>query len=79
MAQQLKERRGVITVLAAMLLCVVFGLAAYAIDTGRIMSEHTKMQNAADAASLAASQEIRAAIYEAGQSDGDATIDSNSI
>ena len=39
----------------------------------------TKMQNAVDAASLAASQEINAAVYAAGQGQGSATIDANSI
>ena len=37
------------------------------------------MQNAVDAASLAASQEIHAAVYAAGQGHGSATIDANSI
>jgi hypothetical protein len=37
------------------------------------------MQNAADAASLAASQEIQAAVHAAGQGVGSATIDANSI
>ena len=37
------------------------------------------MQNAVDAAALAASQEITAAVYAAGQGQGSANIDANSI
>jgi hypothetical protein len=39
----------------------------------------TEMQNACDAAVLAAAQEINAAVYAAGQGQGSATIDANSI
>jgi hypothetical protein len=52
---------------------------ALSVDTGRVVLTETEMQNAVDAASLAASQEIQAAVYAAGQGVGSATIDANSI
>lgn len=74
-----QQRRGVIVVLTAFLLTVLFAFVALSVDTGRVVLTETQMQNAADAASLAASQEIEAAVYEAGQGQGSATIDANSI
>ncbi|MGD9632325.1 MAG: pilus assembly protein TadG-related protein [Pirellulales bacterium] len=73
------QRRGVIVVLTAFLLTVLFAFLALSVDTGRVVLTETQMQNAADAASLAASQEIQAAVHAAGQGVGSATIDANSI
>lgn len=73
------QRRGVIVVLTGFLLCVVFAFVSMSIDSGRIVLTQTQMQNAVDAAALAASQEITAAIHDAGQGEGSATIDANSI
>src|SRR5690606_10024407 len=77
--RQWKERRGVIAVLTAFLLTVMFGFLALSVDTGRVVLTETEMQNAVDAASPAASQEIQAAVSAAGQGVGSATIDANSI
>jgi len=77
--RQWPRRRGVIVVLTAFLLTVLFGFVALSVDTGRVVLTQTEMQNAVDAASLAASQEIQAAVYAAGQGVGSATIDANSI
>lgn len=74
-----QQRRGVIAILTAFLLTVMFGFLALSVDTGRVVLTETEMQNAVDAASLAASQEIQAAVYAAGQGVGTATIDANSI
>ncbi len=74
-----QQRRGVIVVLTAFLLTVLFAFVALSVDTGRVVLTETQMQNAVDAASLAASQEIEAAVYDAGQGQGSATIDANSI
>src|SRR5262245_31593106 len=74
-----QKRTGVVAVLTAFLLTVLFGFLALSVDTGRVVLTETEMQNAADAASLAASQEIQAAVYAAGQGVGSATIDANSI
>jgi Flp pilus assembly protein TadG len=77
--RQWRQRYGVVIVLTAFLLTALFAFAALSVDTGRIVMTQTKMQNACDAASLAASQEINAAVYAAGQGQGSATIDANSI
>lgn len=74
-----QQRKGVVIVLTAFLLTVMFGFLALSVDTGRVVLTETEMQNAVDAASLAASQEIQAAVYAAGQGHGSATIDANSI
>jgi Flp pilus assembly protein TadG len=66
-------RRGIVTVLAAIGLAAVFAFVAFAVDTGMIVMTQTDMQNAVDAAALAASQEITAAVEEG------ATIGSGSI
>lgn len=74
-----KHRKGIILVLVCLLAPVLFGFLAYAVDTGLTATTQTRMQNAADAAALAASQEIRAAIAAASAGQGDAQIDANSI
>jgi len=72
-------RRGVVVVLTGFTLVAIFAFMALSIDTGRIVLTETQMQNAVDAASLAAAQEITAAVYAAGQGQGSANIDANSI
>jgi len=73
------SRRGVVAVLTGFLLIAVFAFVALSVDTGRIVLTETRMQNAVDAAALAAAQEITAAVYAAGQGQGSANIDANSI
>ena len=73
------HRRGIVVVLTAFLLTILFAFLALSVDTGRVVLTETQLQNAADAASLAASQEIQAAVHAAGQGVGSATIDANSI
>lgn len=75
----LAQRQGVIVVLTGFLLCVIFAFVSLSVDSGRVVLTETEMQNAVDAAALAASQEITAAIYAAGQGEGPANLDSNSI
>jgi Flp pilus assembly protein TadG len=65
-------------VLAAVCLVVLFGFVAFAVDTGVIHMTQTKMQNAVDAASLAASEEITNFIHNAGESQSSATVDAGS-
>ncbi|NOY28693.1 MAG: hypothetical protein GXP28_00530 [Planctomycetes bacterium] len=72
-------RQGVIVVLTGFTLVAIFAFVALSVDTGRIVLTETRMQNAVDAASLAAAQEIIAAVYAAGQGQGSASIDGNSI
>ena len=73
------SRKGIIVVLTGVVLIAVFAFVAFAVDTGLIALTQSEMQNAVDAASLAASQEITGAVFDAGQGQGDATIDANSI
>lgn len=73
------QRRGVIVVITGFLLVAIFAFLSLSIDTGRMVLTETEMQNAVDAAALAASQEIAAAVHAAGQGDGSANIDANSI
>ncbi len=74
-----RERRGVIVVLTAFCLIAVFAFVALSVDAGRMVLTQTKMQNAVDAASLAAAQEITLAVNNAGQEQGQANVDANSI
>jgi len=77
--QRKQSRQGVVVVLTGFALIAVFAFIALSVDSGRIVLEETKMQNAVDAAALAAAQEINAAVYAAGQGQGSANIDANSI
>jgi len=69
----------VIVVLTGFMLVVIFAFMALSVDSGRIVLTETEMQNAVDAAALAASQEIAAAVHDAGQDGTDPTVDPNSI
>ena len=73
------RRRGVILVLTGFCLVALFAFVALSVDAGRMVLTGTKMQNAVDAAALAAAQEISAAIHAAGQGEGSANVDANSI
>lgn len=78
-SQQPAARRGIIVVLTGFALIAIFAFVALSVDTGRMVLTETEMQNACDAAVLAAAQEINAAVYAAGQGQGSANIDANSI
>ena len=73
------QRRGIIVVLTGFCLVALFAFVALSVDAGRMVLTSTKMQNAVDAAALAAAQEITAAVYAAGQGQGSANVDANSI
>lgn len=73
------RRAGFLVVLTAILMPVICAFAAFAVDLSKMTLARTSMQNAVDAASLAASQEITGAIYNAALEGGNATIDANSI
>ncbi|MEO2048965.1 MAG: vWA domain-containing protein [Pirellulales bacterium] len=72
------SRHGVIIVLTGFTLVAVFAFVALSIDSGRIVLTETRMQNAVDAAALAASQEINAAVFAAGQGSGSVDLGPNS-
>lgn len=73
-----EQRRGVVVVLTGFCLVAVFAFVALSVDTGRMVLTETRMQNAVDAAALAAAQEISAAVFAAGQGQGSASIDATS-
>jgi len=52
------DRRGIVLVLAAVFMIVVFGFAAFAIDVGFMVLTVDEMQNAADAAALAGAMQL---------------------
>ena len=66
------RRLGVITVMTAFGLIAIIGFIALGIDVGYIAYEKQRMQNACDAAALAAAMEITHAIEEAPSDVGDA-------
>jgi len=63
-------RKGIIVVLTGFTLIVIFAFVALSVDTGRIVLTQTEMQNAVDAAALAASQEITVAAQAAASEGG---------
>lgn len=65
-----KPRRGIVVVLTGFLLVGIFAFVSLSVDTGRIALTETEMQNAVDAAALAASAEIAASIQAASQGNG---------
>lgn len=48
-----RDERGVIAPLTAILMVAMLGMAAFAVDTAMMYSEHAQLQNGADAAALA--------------------------
>ncbi|MGJ3256501.1 MAG: pilus assembly protein TadG-related protein [Alcanivorax sp.] len=53
-----RQQRGAYMVMMAILIVILIGVAALAIDVGRVLMMRTDMQNAADAAALAAAAEL---------------------
>lgn len=54
-----RQRRGAIVVLAALVMAILVGMMAFAIDTGYMVAVRAELQNAADAAALAAAQRLQ--------------------
>jgi Flp pilus assembly protein TadG len=67
------QRRGVVLVLSALSMVVIIGFVAFSIDIGSIALTQARMQTGADAAALAATQEIAQAVAQAGASQGDSS------
>lgn len=61
-----QNRRGSLLILSLFCLMACMGLVAFSVDLGYVNVTKVKMQNAVDAAALAAAQEITAAIESAG-------------
>jgi hypothetical protein len=57
-ANRIKDQKGVIIILVALLLVVLIGFAALAIDVGYYMVTRNELQNIADGAALAACSEL---------------------
>lgn len=72
------RRAGVLMVMTGFCLIAVFAFVALSVDASRMVLTETRMQNACDAASLAAAQEITAAVHAAGASGGGVEISANS-
>ncbi len=64
------KRRGVVVVVTGFCLIAVFAFVALSVDASRMVLTETRMQNACDAAALAAATEITSAVQYAGQSGG---------
>ena len=58
MLKKIDKERGAVAVVIAIFMTVLLGFSAVAIDTGRIALEKQSLQNALDAASLAAAQDL---------------------
>ena len=58
MKRPIQKIRGAILVMAALILVLLIGVAALALDLGRLFVLHTEMQNAVDAAALSAAVEL---------------------
>lgn len=57
-SKRIPKRRGAVVVLFAIMAIVFVGLVAFAVDYGYILSQKTDLQRAADAAALAAVQDL---------------------
>lgn len=58
MRKPLGNTRGAILIMAAMIMVILIGIAAFALDLGRLYVLHTEMQNAVDAAVISAATEL---------------------
>ena len=58
MKRSIQKVRGAILVMAALILILLIGVAAFALDLGRLFVLHTEMQNAVDSAVLSAAAEL---------------------
>ena len=58
MKRPIQKARGAILIMAALILVLLIGVAAFALDLGRLFVLRTEMQNAVDAAVLSAAAEL---------------------
>ena len=63
-----RKRKGIVVAMSAFLLIAMFAFMAIGVDTGRIVATQTEMQNACDAAALAASSELTGSLRADGGS-----------
>ncbi len=67
------NRRGVITILTALMTIMILGMIAFAVDIGYVLSSREELQRSADAAALAACWDFAQQLAD-GQSADDATL-----
>jgi len=58
MRKKSAKRRGIVSVLVAVSLLAIFGVVAIALDGGLLLDNHRRVQSAADAAALAAADDL---------------------
>ena len=58
MKSPIQKVRGAILIMAALVMALLIGIAAFSLDLGRLFVLHTEMQNAVDAAVLSAAAEL---------------------
>ena len=59
-----RKRKGIVVAMSAFVLIAMFAFMAIGVDTGRIVATQTEMQNACDAAAVAASSELTGALRD---------------
>ncbi len=73
------KKRGIIAVLIAVSLVAILGLAALAIDAGKVLDDSRQLQAAADAAALAAADDLFANYYANGGADPSGTAQASAL
>ena len=74
-----RKKRGIIAVLVAVSLIAILGIAALAIDAGRTLDNKRQLQAAADAAALAAADDLFTNYYANGGSDPSGTAKASAL
>jgi hypothetical protein len=74
-----RERRGATLVLVAVMMVVIMGFAAFAIDLGQLYAYQSELQRSADAAALAGAVELTKVGYDTADRVATAYADSNSV
>ena len=67
------KKRGIVAVLVAVSLIAILGIAALAIDAGKLLDDDRRLQAAADAAALAAADDLFTNYYANGGADPNGT------
>src|SRR5688572_17162621 len=75
MQQRFGNEDGAVLVFVALILVVVIGFGAIAVDAGALYQEHRELQNAADAAALAVAQSCSEAEVQTACAGGLSSVD----
>ncbi len=79
MKNKSSKKRGIIAVLVAVSLIAILGIAALAIDAGKVLDDSRQLQAAADAAALAAADDLFANYYANGGTDPSGTASASAL